>query len=127
MSFYNILLVGVGGMLGSVARYVTSFGVDSKLNAVFPYGTFVVNVVGSLILGFVIGWANVKGESSQSMKLLLATGFCGGFTTFSTFALENVNLMGQRLNGVSIAYTLASLVLGMLAVILGLWISRMFF
>jgi CrcB protein len=123
MNFYNILLVGIGGMFGSIARYVTSISVDAKLNSVFPYGTFVVNILGSLILGLIIGWVNVRGGSSQSMKLLLATGFCGGFTTFSTFALENVNLLNDRV-GIAVIYIVASLIAGILAVVLGLWISR---
>jgi CrcB protein len=123
MNFYNILLVGVGGMLGSIARYITSIGIDSKLNAVFPYGTFVVNVVGSFILGIIISWAAVKGEGAQSMKLLLATGFCGGFTTFSAFALENMNLLTDR-TGAAVIYISASLIAGIGAVALGLWFSK---
>ena len=119
----NILLVGVGGMLGSIARYLVTIGIDSKLNSVFPYGTFAVNVVGSMILGFVIGWVNTK-DDSQSLKLLLATGFCGGFTTFSTFALENVTLISQRMNHMSIIYTMGSLIAGLLAVVAGLWLSK---
>jgi fluoride exporter len=123
----NILLVGIGGMLGSVARYLVSINIDSKLNSIFPYGTFAVNILGSLILGIVIGWTNAKGGESQSLKLLLATGFCGGFTTFSTFALENINLISQRLNHISIMYTIGSLVAGLLAVVVGLWCSKFLF
>ena len=110
-------------MLGSIARYLVTIGIDSKLNSVFPYGTFAVNVIGSMILGFVIGWVNTK-DDSQSLKLLLATGFCGGFTTFSTFALENVTLISQRMNHMSIIYTMGSLIAGLLAVVAGLWLSK---
>jgi CrcB protein len=122
-TLYNILLVGTGGMLGSIARYLATITIDSKLNSFFPYGTFTVNILGSMILGVVVGWVNAK-DDSQSLKLLLATGFCGGFTTFSTFALENITLIGQRLNHVSIIYTIGSLVAGMLAVVAGLWLSK---
>jgi len=84
----NLLLVFVGGGFGSVLRFVMGKYLNSPANG-FPYGTFAANMIGSLLIGIILGLA-VKNQSiSQSQTLLLATGFCGGFTTFATFAYEN--------------------------------------
>ncbi|WP_457618149.1 fluoride efflux transporter CrcB, partial [Lutibacter sp.] len=82
------LLVFVGGGFGSVARYYTSRWLNN-LETAIPYGTMFSNVLGSLLIGFILGYLSKTSNMSQSQSLLLATGFCGGFTTFSTFAYEN--------------------------------------
>lgn len=84
----NLLLVALGGALGSVGRYLFS----RWMTGTFPWGTLTVNLLGSLLIGLLTGLV-AKGSLSPEMKLLLVTGFCGGFTTFSTFANESFSMM----------------------------------
>ena len=114
----NILLVALGGAVGSVCRYLLS-GMNV---ASWPWGTFVVNILGSLIIGLLVGLVS-KGFVSPEMKLLLVTGFCGGFTTFSTFANESFSMMkaGDVLQ--MALYVGASVVVGILAVWVGINLS----
>lgn len=118
------MLVGAGGFVGSVLRYITSRAIDSKMNSLFPYGTLAVNVAGSFILGMVYVIALKRAGDSENIRLLLGAGFCGGFTTFSAFALENFNLMEQRLIGTSVLYIGVSLVLGFLGLWAGITLAR---
>ncbi len=116
-------LVFLGGGIGSCLRYLIS----KSLNPIFSnffLGTFLVNVIGCLIIGIILGYTIKDSFLSQNQVLLLATGFCGGFTTFSAFAYENHQLLkiGDYLN--FSLYTLGSVILGILAVFLGLWISK---
>ena len=114
----NFLLVALGGAGGSVLRYMLS-----NINTSFPWGTFAVNVLGSFLIGLLVGLMS-KGVLSPEMKLLLVTGFCGGFTTFSTFANESFSMMkaGDALQ--MALYLAASVVIGILAVWLGMSISE---
>ena len=84
----NVLLVGFGGFIGSVARYFLGKWLNNIENF-FPAGTLLANVLGSLLMGFLIGYLAKSSNITETQSLLLATGFCGGFTTFSTFAYEN--------------------------------------
>lgn len=114
----NVLLVALGGALGSVCRYLLSgWNVES-----FPFGTFVVNIVGSLLIGFLVGWVN-RGVLVPEMKLLLVTGFCGGFTTFSTFANESFVMLKVGDALLAALYVALSVFLGILAVWLGSCLS----
>ena len=114
----NLLLVALGGAVGSVCRYLLS-GMNV---ASWPWGTFTVNILGSLIIGLLVGLVS-KGIVSPEMKLLLVTGFCGGFTTFSTFANESFSMMkaGDVLQ--MALYVGASVVIGILAVWAGMAMS----
>ena len=114
----NILLVALGGAIGSVCRYLLS-GINV---ASWPWGTFAVNILGSLFIGLLVGLVS-KGIVSPEIKLLLVTGFCGGFTTFSTFANESFSMMkaGDALQ--MALYLAASVVIGILAVWLGMNVS----
>ena len=114
----------MGGFLGSVARYITVKSVDEKLNAVFPYGTLSVNVIGSFLLGVIYMLALRKAGVTETWHLFLGAGFCGGFTTFSAFALENFMLIQQKFIGTSLIYSSVSLVTGLFALIVGVWIGR---
>ena len=115
----NILLVALGGAVGSVCRYLMSW----MNGASWPWGTFAVNILGSLLIGLLIGLAS-KGIVSPEMKLLLVTGFCGGFTTFSTFANESFCMMKADDVLLMALYVGVSVVVGILAVWLGMIISE---
>ena len=114
----NILLVALGGAAGSVCRYLLSW----MNSTTYPLGTFLVNILGSLLIGFLIGLVN-KGTMLPEMKLLLVTGFCGGFTTFSTFANESFGMMKAGDVLLSALYVGASVVIGILAVWAGMKLS----
>ncbi len=120
----NLILVFIGGGLGSSLRYVISKYLNT--GHLFPYGTFLVNIAGSLILGIVLGWALKNNSLNSPVNLLLATGFCGGFTTFSTFSFENYSLIrtGDYLS--FSLYFFGSLLLGIIAILLGIMISKLF-
>ena len=124
MTFYKLLLVATGGMLGSIARYLTAKSIHEKLGPGFPYGTLAVNIAGSFILGLMYAWLSRKTVDSENIRLLIGTGFCGGFTTFSAFALENVSLLDQKLMASSLLYIALTLVAGFLAVAAGLALGK---
>ncbi|WP_452231798.1 fluoride efflux transporter CrcB [Lacinutrix sp. MEBiC02595] len=119
----NLLLVFVGGGFGSVLRYIIGKYLNNTENGI-PYGTFLANILGSLLIGFILGYALKNNNLSSNQTLLLATGFCGGFTTFSTFAYEN-HLFLKSGDFTSFAiYTIASFVLGFLAVFSGMYLAK---
>ena len=124
MNAYKLLIIGLGGFIGSVARYLTVKLVDEKLNSLFPYGTLAVNVAGSFLLGLIYMLALRKAGLTENGRLFLGVGFCGGFTTFSAFALENFNLLQQKFLGTSVLYISISVVAGLLALAAGIWVSR---
>ncbi|MFT4942308.1 MAG: CrcB protein [Patiriisocius sp.] len=119
----HTLLVFLGGGLGSSFRYVISKYLNALENTI-PMGTFAVNIIGSLLIGVIMGFALKNDAPTSTLTLLVATGFCGGFTTFSAFALENYQLLktGDITN--FIAYTLGSIALGILAVFIGIWLVK---
>ena len=119
----NILLVFLGGGLGSSLRYLISKYLNQLENNV-ALGTFTVNIVGSLLIGIIMGLALKNDTPSSTLALLVATGFCGGFTTFSAFALENYQFLktGDITN--FIVYTLGSVALGIVAVFIGIWLVK---
>lgn len=119
-----ILLVASGGAIGSVLRYLTGLAMTRLFGAAFPYGTLVVNVVGGLIMGLFIEVLTRRFQGSEELRLFVAIGILGGFTTFSSFSLDVV-LLWQRGETASAAfYVLISVVLSICAVFLGLWLAR---
>ena len=119
----QLLLVFVGGGFGSVLRYIVGKYLSNPEDGI-PYGTFVANVLGSLLIGVILGMAAKNNALSENHTLLLATGFCGGFTTFSAFAYENQVFLKSG-DFVSFAvYTIASFVLGFLAVFAGMYLVK---
>ena len=117
------ILVFIGGGFGSVLRFIISKYLNSAESGI-PYGTFVANILGSLLIGVILGLAVKNNALSHPQTLLLATGFCGGFTTFSTFAYENhVFLKTGDFTSFAI-YTIASFVIGFLAVFLGMFLVK---
>ena len=123
ISFLHIVLVALGGMVGSVARFVTGKLVQNHVAGNFPWGTFAVNVTGSLLMGVFLGLA-AKQQNPENWRLLLATGFCGGFTTFSAMSNEGFHLLKQQQYTIFAIYFAASLVLGLAAVAGGYFISK---
>lgn len=119
----QVLLVFFGGGIGSVARYLLSRWLNNTESSI-PYGTMLSNILGSLFIGVILGYLVKTSNVSQTHSLLLATGFCGGFTTFSTFAYENHLFLknGDYLS--FLPYTLGSLILGFSAIFVGMYISK---
>ena len=120
----NILLVAIGGGTGSVLRYLTSVLTSKYFTSTFPLGTFVVNIVGCLIIGILTGLFYKSSMTSPDLKILFITGFCGGFTTFSAFAQENINLMQSNNLVTAIIYTTLSVVVGLTFVWIGLLMTK---
>jgi CrcB protein len=119
----QLLLVFVGGGFGSVLRYILGKYLNSYETGI-PYGTFIANILGSLLIGLILGLAAKNNALTQNHTLLLATGFCGGFTTFSAFAYEN-HVFLKTGDFMSFAiYTIASFVIGFLAVFLGIFLVK---
>jgi CrcB protein len=115
----NLLLVGLGGGLGSIARYLCQKWFNESYPHPFPWGTFVVNLAGCFLIGIIYAVSERTFAWSPQTRLMLATGVCGGFTTFSTFAFENLALLR---NGDLVYFILnitGSVVLGILAVMAG--------
>ncbi|MDT0650711.1 fluoride efflux transporter CrcB [Autumnicola edwardsiae] len=121
----SALLVFLGGGLGSVLRYQLGKLLNNAVVTSIPYGTLTANTLGSLLLGFLFGLALKYGNFSPAFTMFFAVGFCGGFTTFSTFAYENQVFLrsGDYYN--FLIYSLGSLFLGITAVFLGLLLSRL--
>lgn len=115
----TLLFIGIGGAAGSVLRYLVSFYLQKSATPGFPYGTLLVNLAGCLLIGIIFGLSERFQWFTEEWRIFLAVGFCGGFTTFSAFALENVKLLqgGQYLS--FLLYTLLSVGLGLVAVVAG--------
>ncbi|MGB3619336.1 MAG: fluoride efflux transporter CrcB [Catalinimonas sp.] len=119
------LWVGAGGLVGSVLRYLIGVWVRGRLPGhTFPWGTAVVNVAGCLLIGLLLGWAARRGWATEA-RLLLMTGFCGGFTTFSSYAAETLNLVRAGRPESALLYAGGSVMLGFAAVAIGLAIARL--
>lgn len=117
----NFLIVGLGGFLGSVFRYMISQTI-SKDSSLFPISTFSVNLAGSLLIGVFYGLS--QGKISEEVRLFATVGFCGGFTTFSAFALENLRLLQSGSYFIFFAYILLSTTVCIMAVLLGVYLSK---
>ena len=119
----QLLLVFVGGGIGSALRFLIGKWLNSPSDGI-PYGTFAANILGSLFIGIILGLAAKNNSLTENQILILATGFCGGFTTFSTFAYENhVFLKSGDFTSFAI-YTIGSFIIGFLAVFLGMYLAK---
>ena len=114
----TLLFVGLGGAAGSILRYLTDRRVQLWRDSVFPWGTLTVNVVGSFVLGFLSGWALSDGPHA-----LLAVGFCGGLTTFSTFGYETVRLFLEKTRLYAVLNVVVTTLAGLASGALGLLLS----
>jgi len=124
----NILIVFLGGGVGSVCRYLISvLMLRHNFLVNLYFATFLANILGCLLIGLFVGWANKVTDIPQGWILLLTSGFCGGFTTFSTFSLENSALLKEGNFTLLFTYIFLSIVLGLLAVFLGFAIAKNLF
>jgi len=120
----QLILVGLGGGIGSIFRYSVSRIINKDIPGIFPLGTFVINMTGCLIIGVLMGLSLRYEWFDKDYRLLLITGFCGGYTTFSAFSLENMKLF-ENGNYLTLAlYVSASIIVGMISVWLGFILSK---
>ena len=119
----NLFLVIAGAAVGAPLRYLSDRAIQSRNDTVFPWGTFTVNVLGSLILGIIAGAVTAGGASPQ-VQLALGTGFCGALTTYSTFSYETLRLLEDDARLFAAANVVASIVAGLGAAFLGVALSQ---
>ncbi len=120
----QILVIMLGGGLGAVARFMVSTSVNERLSSNFPYGTLVVNVMGSFIMGFLAMWLVEKLGLNPLLRLAIFVGFLGAFTTFSTFSMETLNLFEQGESVRALMNMFINVVLSVLAVWLGVILGK---
>jgi fluoride exporter len=120
----TLVCIALGGSIGSVLRYLTAVLLQKYYATVFPLATFLVNVIGCLLIGVIMGWLEKNQLTNTNIKWLLVTGFCGGFTTFSAFSFENISLLQNGYYGWAFFYITSSIVLGIGAVWLGLTLLK---
>lgn len=116
----QVLLVGLGGAVGSILRFLSGELVNRYIHTTFPYATFAINIVGCFCIGALTSIIPVN----SNIRFLLIAGFCGGFTTFSTFAKESYTLANSGQPFIALIYVLTSCLLGILAVWLGIYITK---
>ena len=120
----NFLIVGLGGAAGSILRYTVQKIFQSQSAVAFPTGTLLVNIAGCFLIGILWGMVSRSLAWNEEMKLLLMTGFCGGFTTFSAFTLEGIGLLKENKTALFFVYLTASVVGGLLATYIGIRIAK---
>ena len=120
----TLILVGIGGLFGSVLRYLVAIFFARQAASAFPYGTFVVNLAGCFIIGVVLALSEKGDLISPEWRVLLTTGFCGGFTTFSAFSYESIRLIQDGQILFVSAYVAGSVIIGLAATYLGMLLVR---
>ena len=123
----TLLIVGTGGFIGSVMRYLVQIFVEKGMATTFPWGTFVANIAGSFIIGIVFAFAEKGNLMNAEWRMFLAVGICGGFTTFSSFAFNNFNMIKENSFGQLLWNVGGSLFFGILAVYLGIILVKAIF
>jgi CrcB protein len=116
--------VAIGAALGGVARYYLASAIQQRVGPTFPWGTLVINVSGGLLLGMLMRYALATPSVSAELRALLTTGFCGGYTTFSTYSYETATLLEDGQYGRAGTYALASVVLALVATFAGFVLAR---
>lgn len=120
----TVLWIGLGGFIGANARYFLGRAIIERYGAAFPWGTLTINVLGSLLIGIILEFLAQRAISDPAYRLFLVVGFLGGFTTFSSFAIETVRLLDDGRWTRALTYVLASNALSILCCLLGVWIVR---
>jgi len=120
----NFLIVGLGGAVGSMLRYAVQKFFQAQTAAAFPTGTLLVNIAGCFLIGILWSLVSRSLTWNDEMKLLLMTGFCGGFTTFSAFTLEGIGLLKENRTVLFVIYLTASVLGGLLATFIGIRIAK---
>jgi CrcB protein len=124
MTLANLFIVALGGAIGSVCRYMVSVGAGRYLGLDFPWGTMIVNIAGSFLMGIFIELLALKLHASHSVRLFVAVGFLGGFTTLSSFSLDTVVLWERGAVFAAAAYALGSIILSVAGLVAGLAVVR---
>jgi CrcB protein len=124
LSFQLIIAVAVGGAIGSVARYLAGIGSGKLLGLAFPWGTLMINITGSFLIGVFVESFALKWDVPQVARVFLTVGICGGFTTFSTFSLDAYLLMDRGEFWPAAAYMVGSVVMSVAALFAGLHLIR---
>lgn len=119
-----IWAVAIGAAAGGVVRYWVGMAIQHRVGMAFPWGTLMINVTGSLLLGFLIRYAIATPAIGVEMRALLTTGFCGGYTTFSTYSLETMALIEEGQYQRAAAYAVGSVVLALVATLVGFTLAR---
>jgi CrcB protein len=122
----NYLLVFVGGGLGSTLRYGVNVLSGRLLGTDFPFGTFIINITGSTVMGLIAGYLTFKGEATLPWRIFLMTGILGGYTTFSAFSLDTAYLYERGELGLALVYVLGSVILSITGLFAGLALVRHF-
>lgn len=120
-----LFIIGTGSFLGGIARFLTSRFIQNTVVSAFPYGTFIVNVLGCFLIGLFYGLSERGNVMTPEWRMFLTVGFCGGFTTFSTFANENVALLKDGNIFYVALYTGLSVFVGILATWLGNLVTKL--
>ena len=120
----NILLIGLGGGIGSIARYLCQRWFAISYPQPYPWATIGVNIVGCFLIGIFWGLTFKSFAANESWKLFLMTGLCGGFTTFSAFTLEGIGILKEQRTGLFFTYIITSVVLGLVATYAGMKLIR---
>jgi CrcB protein len=121
----SIMIVGLGGFIGTVARFLISRYFQVNITSVFPWSTFIVNIVGCLLIGIIYGISEKGDFLSPEIRLFLTVGICGGFTTFSTFSNDSFMLIREQEWFRFALYTSLSIFIGLMAVYVGRFIIKM--
>ena len=120
-----LLLIGSGSFIGGILRYLTSIFIQNKFPLAFPFGTFVVNIIGCFFIGILFGMTE-RASISFETRLFLATGICGGFTTFSAFSQETFSLLHEGQIAYALIYIFSSVAISLLATFAGVSVLKVF-
>jgi CrcB protein len=120
----TVLLIALGGGIGSVLRYCTAVIVQKYFASIFPLATFITNMLGCLLIGIFLGLLDKNQLSDSGFKWFFITGFCGGYTTFSTFGFENIAMFQNNHSALAFLYIALSIIVGLFAVWAGLFLTK---